>query len=146
MALSKSILNSGLNIILPCKYVLFSILHPYKGACTNHVDSHGGRGGSWNVHLTNKAYIVKVSTKGGGGLKKSQKLPTWFVHTILNQKAAKKELCWRKFEKSSKFWHLFASKLLFITFILEKLKPMSMYIIQSMHYIYWKEWPNGFPK
>ena len=27
---------------------------------------------------------------GGEGLKKSQKLPKWFVHTILNQKGAKK--------------------------------------------------------
>ena len=45
----------------------------YKGACTNHVDSHGGRGGSWNVHFTNKAYLVKLSTKGGGGVKKVQK-------------------------------------------------------------------------
>ena len=26
-----------------------------------------GEGGSWNVHFTNKAYVVKLSTKGGGG-------------------------------------------------------------------------------
>ena len=26
-----------------------------------------GEGGSWNVHFTNKAYLVKLSTKGEGG-------------------------------------------------------------------------------
>ena len=26
-----------------------------------------GEGGSWNVHFTNKAYLVKLSTKEGGG-------------------------------------------------------------------------------
>ena len=26
-------------------------------------------GGSWNVHFTNKAYLVKLSTKGEGGQK-----------------------------------------------------------------------------
>ena len=25
-----------------------------------------GEGGLWNVHFTNKAYLVKLSTKGGG--------------------------------------------------------------------------------
>ena len=39
-----------------------------------------GEGGSWNVHFTNKAYLVKLSTKGGGGSKKSQNWSTWFVH------------------------------------------------------------------
>ena len=43
-----------------------------KGACTNHVDSHGGRGGSWNVHFTNKAYVVKLSTKGGVSKKRKK--------------------------------------------------------------------------
>ena len=42
-----------------------------KGSCTNHVDSHGG-GGQWNVHFTNKAYLVKLSTKGEGGQKSSK--------------------------------------------------------------------------
>ena len=29
----------------------------------------GGEGGSWNVHFTNKADLVKLSTKGEGGQK-----------------------------------------------------------------------------
>ena len=41
-----------------------------------------------NVHFTNKAYLVKLSTKGGGGSKKSKKLSTWFVHAPLLQKSA----------------------------------------------------------
>ena len=49
----------------------------HKGSYTNHVDSHGGRGGQWNVHFTNKAYLVKLSTKGGG-VKKVQKM----VHLV----------------------------------------------------------------
>ena len=32
-----------------------------------------GEGGSLNVHFTNKAYLVKLSTKGGGGGQKSPK-------------------------------------------------------------------------
>ena len=39
-----------------------------------------GGGGSWNVHFTNNAYLVKLSTKGGGGSKKSKKRSTWLVH------------------------------------------------------------------
>ena len=32
-----------------------------------------GEGGSWNVHFTNKAYLVKLSTKGEAGRSKSKK-------------------------------------------------------------------------
>ena len=40
-----------------------------------------GEGGSCNVHFTNKAYLVKLFTKGeGGGHKSPKKLSTWFVH------------------------------------------------------------------
>ena len=37
-----------------------------KGACTNHVDSHGGRGVSEMSTLLYNPYRVKLSTKGGG--------------------------------------------------------------------------------
>ena len=33
--------------------------------------------------LLNKSYLVKVSTKGGGGSKIPQILSTWFVHSPL---------------------------------------------------------------
>ena len=33
--------------------------------------------------LLNKSYLVKVSTKGGGGSKMPQILSTWFVHSPL---------------------------------------------------------------
>ena len=39
-----------------------------------------GEGVVWNVHFTNKAYLVKLSMKAGGGSKKSQKWSTWLVH------------------------------------------------------------------
>ena len=48
----------------------------YLGSCTNHVDNYGGQ---WNVHFTNKAYLVQMSTKGRG-VKKVQKWSTWFVY------------------------------------------------------------------
>ena len=38
-----------------------------------------GRGGS-EMSTTNKAYLVKLSTKGEGESKKSKKWSTWFVH------------------------------------------------------------------
>ena len=31
--------------------------------------------------ILNKSYLVKVSTKGGGGSKMPQILSTWFVHS-----------------------------------------------------------------
>ena len=45
-----------------------------------------GEGGSWNVHFTNKAFLVKLSTKGGEGVKKVQKMVhmvcAWPLNTI----------------------------------------------------------------
>ena len=35
--------------------------------------------------LLNKSYLVKVSTKGGGGSKMPQILSTWFVHSPLSK-------------------------------------------------------------
>ena len=34
-----------------------------------------GEGGQWNVHFTNKAYLVKLSTKGEGGQKSPENGP-----------------------------------------------------------------------
>ena len=42
-----------------------------------------GEGGQRNVQSTNKAYLVKLSTKGGGGSKKSKKWSTWFVYVLI---------------------------------------------------------------
>ena len=42
-----------------------------------------GGGGQRNVQSTNKAYLVKLSTKGGGGSKKSKKWFTWFVYVLI---------------------------------------------------------------
>ena len=38
------------------------------------MDSHG-EGDQWNVHFTNKAYLVKLFTKGGGGQKSPKNGP-----------------------------------------------------------------------
>ena len=55
-----------------------------KGSYTNHVDSHGGGGVSmWTAMGKGesvKSYLVKLSTKGGEGSKKSKKWSTWFVY------------------------------------------------------------------
>ena len=37
------------------------------------------------MHFTKKAYLVKLSTKGLGGVKKVQKRSTWFVHGPLGR-------------------------------------------------------------
>ena len=40
----------------------------YKGSCTNHLDSHKGRGvHEMSTLLIKLIYLVKLSTKGGGG-------------------------------------------------------------------------------
>ena len=44
-----------------------------------------GGGGSWNVHFTNKAYLVKLSTKGEGG----QKSPKIGPHGLCMDKKCK---------------------------------------------------------
>ena len=40
----------------------------------------GGGGVHEMFTFTNKAYLVKLSTKGEGGGQKSKKRSTWFVH------------------------------------------------------------------
>ena len=52
-----------------------------RGLCTNHVDKWRVRGVAQMSTLLNKSYLVKVSTKGGGGSIMPQILSTWFVHT-----------------------------------------------------------------
>ena len=36
-----------------------------------------GEGGSWNVHITNKAYLLKLVIEG---VKDVEKWSTWFVY------------------------------------------------------------------
>ena len=45
------------------------------GSFINHVDSFGGRGTSQMTILYRKPYLVKVTTKGGGGQKYTKNLP-----------------------------------------------------------------------
>ena len=52
----------------------------YLGSCTNHVDNYGGQ---WNVHFTNKAYLVQMSTKGEGGKKSPKNGPHGLCMTPL---------------------------------------------------------------
>ena len=47
----------------------FNTQKTLKGLCTNHVDKWRGRGVAQMSTLLNKSYLVKVSTKGGGGQK-----------------------------------------------------------------------------
>ena len=54
-----------------------------KGLCTLYKPHRQvkGEGVAQMSTLLNKSYLVKVTTKGGGGSKMPQILSTWFVHS-----------------------------------------------------------------
>ena len=87
------------------------------------MDCHGG-GGQWNVHFTNKAYLVKLSTKGRGG--GGQKTPKNGPHGLCTTPQAKWEM--GKLQKRS---HLFLVQLANLGFLLSSRHSMQ---IANMHH------------